>query len=101
MTSALPSLSCDPPSLQPVSLAERSWVHADEVLMRRGRQWRPCYLVLLSDLLLVSQRNRQLVFVTEQPVLLSAVTQHTFNVKKKGNSATRSVRKYPAHVQCQ
>ena len=95
----LPSLILAPPPPQPVSLAERSWVHADEVLMRRGRQWRPCYLVLLSDLLLISQRNRQLVFVTEQPVLLSAVIQHTFNVKKKGNSNTRSMRKSPVHVQ--
>ena len=70
-----------------MSLAERSWIHADEVLARRGRQWRPCYLVLLSDLVLVAQRNRQLVFVTEPPIPLSSVLQHTFNVKKKGNVA--------------
>ena len=67
-----------------MSLAERSWIHADEVLMRRGRQWRPCYLVLLSDLVLIAQRNRQVVFVTEPPLLLTTLLQHTFNVKKKG-----------------
>ncbi|KAF0304787.1 hypothetical protein FJT64_023487 [Amphibalanus amphitrite] len=68
---------------QPVSLSERRWVHADEVAMRRGRQWRPCYLVLLSDLVLIAQRNRQVVFVTEPPLMLVDVIQHTFNVKKK------------------
>ena len=67
-----------------MSLAERRWIYADELVMRRGRQWRACHLVLLSDLLLITQRNRQVVFVTEQPIPLSAVTQHTFNVKKKG-----------------
>ncbi|XP_043241936.1 uncharacterized protein LOC122391768 isoform X2 [Amphibalanus amphitrite] len=69
--------------IQPVSLSERRWVHADEVAMRRGRQWRPCYLVLLSDLVLIAQRNRQVVFVTEPPLMLVDVIQHTFNVKKK------------------
>ncbi|XP_043188986.1 uncharacterized protein LOC122363590 [Amphibalanus amphitrite] len=69
--------------IQPVSLSERRWVHADEVVMRRGRQWRPCYLVLLSDLVLIAQRNRQVVFVTEPPLMLTDVIQHTFNVKKK------------------
>ncbi|KAF2349250.1 PDZ domain, partial [Trinorchestia longiramus] len=62
----------------------RRWVFGGELWVTEGRQTRHYWAMLFSDLLLLTVINRdRVIYVVEEPLLLSAIVQTNFNVKKR------------------
>ncbi|VVC92444.1 unnamed protein product [Leptidea sinapis] len=72
--------------LQPfvLSTAGRQWIFGGELSRVEGRTVRPYWALLFSDLLLFATVSRdRVLFVTEEPVALTTVSEAQFNVRKK------------------
>ncbi|XP_037871828.1 uncharacterized protein LOC101741920 isoform X4 [Bombyx mori] len=67
-----------------LSTAGRQWIFGGELSRVEGRAVRPYWALLFSDLLLFATVSRdRVLFVTEEPVALGAVSEAQFNLRKK------------------
>lgn len=72
-----------------LSTAGRQWIFGGELSRVEGRAIRPYWALLFSDLLLFATVSRdRVLFVTEEPVALTTVSEAQFNVRKKGEIDT-------------
>ncbi|XP_026323454.1 uncharacterized protein LOC113232829 isoform X4 [Hyposmocoma kahamanoa] len=67
-----------------LSTPGRQWIFGGELSKVEGRTVRPYWALLFSDLLLFTTVSRdRVLFVTEEPVPLTTVSEAQFNVRKK------------------
>lgn len=68
-----------------LSAPGRQWIFGGDLARVEGRTARPFWALLFSDLLLLATVSRdRVLFVTEEPLPLLAVSQACFNIRKKG-----------------
>lgn len=73
---------------QPFVLSKpgRQWIFGGDLGRVEGRNVRQYWTLLFSDLLLFAKVSRdRVLFIIEEPLPLSHVTDMFFNVRKKGN----------------
>ena len=70
----------------------RRWLFGGDLTRVDGRSLRPFWALLFTDLLLLAKVSRdRVLFITEEPLSLLAVTQAFFNVRKKGTRFSLSL----------
>lgn len=73
--------------LQPFVLSSpgRQWIFGGDLSRVEGRSVRPFWALLFTDLLMFAKVSRdRVIFVTEEPLSLSQVSQALFSIRKKG-----------------
>ncbi|KAK7873244.1 hypothetical protein R5R35_011321 [Gryllus longicercus] len=64
----------------------RQWIFGGDLSRVEGRAVRPFWALLFTDLLLFAKVSRdRVLFITEEPLSLLAVTQAFFNIRKRAN----------------
>uniref|UniRef100_A0AAG5D2N6 Uncharacterized protein n=1 Tax=Anopheles atroparvus TaxID=41427 RepID=A0AAG5D2N6_ANOAO len=72
---------------KPFQLAShgRQWIFGGDLSRVEGRSVKPYWTLLFSDILLFAKVSRdRVLFITEEPVALSTITDSCFNIRKKG-----------------
>lgn len=68
-----------------LSTPGRQWIFGGDLSRVEGRSVRPFWALLFTDLLLFAKVSRdRVIFVTEEPLSLSMVSQALFSIRKKG-----------------
>lgn len=63
-----------------------------------GRSVKPYWALLFSDILLFAKVSRdRVLFITEEPVPLTHITESLFNVRKKCKTLGRLYQQYPCY----
>ncbi|XP_035793090.1 uncharacterized protein LOC118467123 isoform X3 [Anopheles albimanus] len=63
----------------------RQWIFGGDLSRVEGRSVKPYWTLLFSDILLFAKVSRdRVLFITEEPISLSTVTDSCFNIRKKG-----------------
>lgn len=63
----------------------RQWIFGGDLSRVEGRNIRPYWALLFSDILLFAKVSRdRVLFITEEPLPLTNVTDIFFNIRKKG-----------------
>ncbi|XP_055595620.1 uncharacterized protein LOC129746143 isoform X2 [Uranotaenia lowii] len=71
---------------KPFQLAShgRQWIFGGDLSRVEGRSVKPYWTLLFSDILLFAKVSRdRVLFITEEPIALSTITDSCFNVRKK------------------
>uniref|UniRef100_A0A182YI80 Uncharacterized protein n=1 Tax=Anopheles stephensi TaxID=30069 RepID=A0A182YI80_ANOST len=72
---------------KPFQLAShgRQWIFGGDLSRVEGRSIKPYWTLLFSDILLFAKVSRdRVLFITEEPIALSTITDSCFNIRKKG-----------------
>lgn len=73
--------------LQPFVLSApgRQWIFGGDLSRVEGRAVRPFWTLLFTDIIVFAKVSRdRVLFITEEPISLMAVTQAFFNIRKRG-----------------
>ncbi|KXJ69672.1 hypothetical protein RP20_CCG026214 [Aedes albopictus] len=71
---------------KPFQLAShgRQWIFGGDLSRVEGRSVKPYWTLLFSDILLFAKVSRdRVLFITEEPIALSTITDSCFNIRKK------------------
>ncbi|KFB44000.1 AGAP004701-PA-like protein [Anopheles sinensis] len=71
---------------KPFQLAShgRQWIFGGDLSRVEGRSIKPYWTLLFSDILLFAKVSRdRVLFITEEPIALSTITDSCFNIRKK------------------
>uniref|UniRef100_A0A182K2Z5 DH domain-containing protein n=1 Tax=Anopheles christyi TaxID=43041 RepID=A0A182K2Z5_9DIPT len=71
---------------KPFQLAShgRQWIFGGDLSRVEGRSVKPYWTLLFSDILLFAKVSRdRVLFITEEPITLSTITDSCFNIRKK------------------
>ncbi|XP_061507031.1 uncharacterized protein LOC3289835 isoform X1 [Anopheles gambiae] len=71
---------------KPFQLAShgRQWIFGGDLSRIEGRSVKPYWTLLFSDILLFAKVSRdRVLFITEEPITLSTITDSCFNIRKK------------------
>lgn len=62
----------------------RQWIFGGDLSRVDGRSVKPYWTLLFSDIIVFAKVSRdRVLFITEEPILLSNIVDSTFNIRKK------------------